>query len=659
MTLDEDQTIRKDSSKIALLWSNPYAYEIANMLMKRYHLLCSCELTTLENIGDAAAVRVANGAKIIVSRGDGARHRIQEKVSVPVVSVRYNFSDFATAIDTALKYGKRIAMVVFTQDLFEVVKRENFFWHIQTTLIHVRDKATARVEIQKLIQEGTDVIIGGATTKEVAQEFDVPVVLIKANEHAILEAIEEAVRSLRILEETELQYQTILRVVESASHGMMTVDHNGIVTNINHAARKLLDLTKDVIGQPYYNVVPFSDVVAHTLTGTHYNNYLFEYHNSYLILNSLPILLEGIPQGIVMNIQGGEEVQTIENKLRKRVSGTGQIAKYSFQDIIGTSPQISQAKQWAATYAGVDSTVLILGDSGTGKELFAQSIHNASPRRRAPFVAVNCAAFPEHLLESELFGYVKGAFTGANAEGKSGIFEQAHKGTIFLDEIGEMPLSLQSRLLRVIQEREVTRIGSQNVIPVDIRIIAATNRDLFAEVKAGNFRKDLYYRLNVLTLKLPSLQERKEDIPLLASHFIKDFNEKYGRSISGILPEAEEVLLSHSYYGNIRELSNVIERAVILSGNPMITLSDLSNAFSDQMGEKHNQPESSDLPTRAERFPFSERSRIVRALEESGFNQMQAAQLLGISRTTLWRKLKKYHLNLPGSKNDYSHTRKP
>lgn len=654
MGLTEDAEVQKDSSKIALLWSNPYAYEIANVLIDRYHLRCHNELITLENMGGAAAACVANGSKIIVSRGDGSRHRIQDKVTVPVVSVKYSFSDFATAIDTALKYGEHIAMVVFTQDLFEVVKRENFFWHIQTTLIYVRDKNAARIEFQRLIREGIDVIIGGSTTKEVAQEFDIPVVLFKANEHAILEAIEEAIRSLRILEKTELQYQTILRVVESTSHGMMTVDRNGFVTNINHAARKLLGLTKEAIGQPYQTVVPFSDIISRTLAGTHYNNYLFEYHNSYLILNSLPILLEGVPQGIVMNIQGGDEVQSIENKLRKRVSGTGQVAKYNFRDIIGTSDQISQAKQWAATYAGVDSTVLILGDSGTGKELFAQSIHNTSPRRSAPFVAVNCAAFPESLLESELFGYVKGAFTGANTEGKAGIFEQAHRGTIFLDEIGEMPLSLQVRLLRVIQEREVTRIGGQSVIPVDIRVIAATNRNLFEEVKKGNFRKDLYYRLNVLTLKLPSLRERKEDIPLLARNFVKGFNDKYGRNISGLSPEAEDILLSQAYYGNIRELSNVIERAVILTETHTITSTDIYNALSNQPDEQTLDSESRPPSDTVDHFPFSERDRIVRAMEKCGLNQIRAAKLLGISRTTLWRKLKKYDLSFSGRGTDCS-----
>ena len=641
MNLQERRTLQAESAKISLLWSNLYAYEIANMLIKRHHLHCHCELTTLQNIGEAAAIRAANGAKIIVSRGEGARRKIREKVSIPVVSVRYSFSDFATAIDAARQYGERIAMVVFTQDLFEVVKRENYFWHMQAALVHVRDMDAARVEIKKLIQEGIDVIIGGGSTQEVAKEFDIPVVLIGANEYTIFDAIEEALQSLQVLEEQELQYQTILRVVESASHGMMTIDRNGIISNINYAARKLLGLPKEAVGQSYQNCVPFPEIVVKTLAGSRYNNYLFEYRDSYLVLNSLPILLEGKPQGIVMNIQGGEDVQTLENKLRKRASGTGRVAKYGFQDIIGTSERMNQAKRWAMTYAGVDSTVLICGDSGTGKELFAQSIHNSSPRRRAPFVAVNCAAFPESLLESELFGYVKGSFTGANPEGKAGIFEQAHKGTIFLDEIGEMPLSLQSRLLRVIQEREVTRIGSQSVIPVDIRIITATNRDLFAEVKAGNFRKDLYYRLNVLTLKLPSLQERKEDIILLANHFIKEYNDKYGRSITGLSPAAADMLTAHQYYGNIRELSNIMERLVILSQNSELSDADIQSALSEQ-------PEARTPPAVELRPSFAERDRIVQALEYSGHCQAKAAELLGMSRTTLWRKMKKYNLSSPG-----------
>ena len=536
-------SLQSESAKIAMLFSNPYAYDLAQALIKQHHLKCACELVTLQSIGSAAAVQVSNGVKVIVCRGDGARRRIQEKVSVPVVSIKYSFSDFVGAIDLAQQYGENIAMVVLTQDLFETVKRENFFWHTKTTLVHVRDEAAAHQEIRKLVDDGIDVIIGGTSTKLIADQLGVRCVMIRANEYAIFEAIEDAAHSLRVMEEQDMRYQMISTIVENSSQGLMTISKDGLITNINLAACQLLNTTKDILGLSYQKAVPFQHVVQRTLEGSHYNNYLFEYGNSYLVLDSLPIIVGGAPHGIVINIQGAENVHSLENKLRKRASDTGLVAKYSFGDIIGQSRSFEQVKLQAMRYASVDSTVLILGDSGVGKELFAQSIHSASRRKSAPFVAVNCAAFPENLLESELFGYVKGAFTGANPGGKAGIFEQAHTGTIFLDEIGEMPLLLQSRLLRVIQEREITRVGSTAIIPIDIRIIAASNRDLLDEVKNGRFRADLYYRLNVLTLRIPPLREHPEDIPSLVSHYIRVFSYKYDRKVPGIEPEAMELLL--------------------------------------------------------------------------------------------------------------------
>lgn len=646
MNSENKSGIQSKSEKIALLWSNPYAYEIATQLIKLHRLHCRCQLVPLHSIGQAAKTQVANGAKVIVCRGDGARRKIQEQVSVPVVSVKYSFSDFVSTIDLALQYGNRIAMVVYTQDLFETVKRENYFWHMQTTLIHVHDDQEAREEIAKLVAEGIDVIIGGTSTQRTIHEFNVPFVLLQANEYAIFEAIEDAAHSLRVIEEQELRYETISVVVESSAHGIMTVSKSGVIMNINHAARRLLGISKQVVGLHYEGNVPFPDLIHQTLSGKHFNNYLFEYNGSYLVLNSLPIMLEDMAHGMVINIQGAEDVQTLENKLRKRTSGRGQIAKYHFRDIIGTSPEITQAKHKAMLYAGVDSTVMISGQSGTGKELFAQSIHNASQRRNAPFVAVNCAAFPESLLESELFGYEKGAFTGANSEGKAGIFEQAHKGTIFLDEIGEMPLSLQSRLLRVLQEREVVRLGGKTVIPVDIRVITATNRDLFSEMLQGKFRRDLYYRLNVLPLHLPSLQQRQCDIPMLADVFLKSFCEKYGRNISGFSTQAVELLKSHNYYGNIRELSNVVERAVILSQNSRLSEQDIQSIWSDPFSmEPYPSPENDPLQVQYRREADQlERTQITQALEHSSGNLQRAAQLLGISRTTLWRRMKKYGL---------------
>lgn len=642
--------IESESAKLAMIFSNPYAYDLANVLIKKNHLKCVCKLVAFQFLGEAAAICVQSGAKVIICRGDGARRRIQETVSIPVVSVKYSFSDFAGAIDLARQYGERIAFVVMTQDLIEAAKREKFFWQTETILLHVRDEVEARKEIQKLINDGIDVIIGGCTIKMIAEEFGVQGVLIQANEHAIREAIEDAAHTLHVFEEREARYQMISTIIETSSQALMTIGKDGRITHINFAACQLLNLTKDVIGCSYYGNVPFTDVVRKTLEGSQYNNYLFEVGSTYFVLDSAPVMVGNRPSGIVLNMQGAENVRELENKLRKRITGTGLVAKYTFRDIVGQSRFFEQVKLQAAKYADVDSTVLILGESGVGKELFAQSIHNASDRKAGPFVAVNCAAFPESILESELFGYVKGAFTGANPGGKAGIFEKAHSGTIFLDEISEMPLPLQSRLLRVIQEREIMRLGSTSIISIDIRIIAASNRNLLDEVQKGRFRADLYYRLSVLTLHIPPLREHPEDISVLIRHYMRLFSLKYDRKNVDIDDAAMKQLMQYPYYGNIRELSNIIERLVILSQSTTLTTHDIQAALQGEP-QQANQLEDVHTPRR-DSIPStitSEKDRIIYALQCSNGVLLNAAQMLCISRTTLWRRLKKYGIEINSS----------
>ena len=286
---------------------------------------------------------------------------------------------------------------------------------------------------------------------------------------------------------------------------------------------------------------------------------------------------------------------------------------------------------------------MILGETGTGKELFAQGIHNASPRRNEPFLAINCAALPEQLLESELFGYVKGAFTGARSNGKTGLFEAANGGTIFLDEISEIPPNMQARLLRVIQERQVVRIGDDKVIPVDIRILAASNRDLRTLVQQGAFRADLYYRLSVLELKVPPLSWRREDIPLLAQSLLQNKNKALNTHVTGFAPEALEVLQSLEWPGNIRQLSNFIERLMILSDPPLVT-GENARALAQNEATK-------ELPVSREgHFPTLEEAEsnlIRKALDQTGGSRTAAAQLLGIHPSTLWRKLRDFDTEIP------------
>lgn len=307
--------------------------------------------------------------------------------------------------------------------------------------------------------------------------------------------------------------------------------------------------------------------------------------------------------------------------------------KYRFENIVGTSPRMVEVYRTAARVASTKSTILLVGESGTGKELIARAIHYNSPRGESPFVAVDCGALPESLLESELFGHEKGAFTGAHVL-KKGLFEVAHGGTAFLDEVGDMGPSLQAKLLRVLQEHEIRRVGGVEPIKVDLRVIAATRLDLEALVKAGKFREDLFYRLSVVTIVLPPLRERAEDIPLLAMHFLRKYAAEAGKNISHIAPEAMVLLCQYAWPGNVRELEHVIERAVALTPNPVL--------LADDLPAKLQQPAS--VPDIFPSLREMEKRHFQQALEKAKGNKKRAAELLGVSRRTLYRLAERHGL---------------
>lgn len=325
----------------------------------------------------------------------------------------------------------------------------------------------------------------------------------------------------------------------------------------------------------------------------------------------------------------------------------GNVAKYGFDDLIGTSQPFTQLKWFANRVAQTESAVLIQGESGTGKELFAHAIHNASERKNESFIAINCSAIPKELIGSELFGYVPGSFTGASKSGAKGKFEQADKGTLFLDEIGEMPLEMQSVLLRVLEAREVTRIGATMPIPVDVRIIAATNRNLASYVKEGKFRADLYYRLNVVNLVIMPLRERKEDIPALIDLFMKSSARKNRVQVYGVKSEAIKALIEYEWPGNVRELRNVIERCVIMSKDGYINLDDLPAEIAKKSLPPQATGLQNDEPLHEESKRFlpelvaAHRKEIAeRLLAENDGNKTLVAEKMGVSRSTLYRILK-------------------
>ncbi|WP_319583972.1 sigma 54-interacting transcriptional regulator [uncultured Pseudodesulfovibrio sp.] len=325
-----------------------------------------------------------------------------------------------------------------------------------------------------------------------------------------------------------------------------------------------------------------------------------------------------------------------ENRHLRETVSSGQ----SLKGIIGTSPAMREVLEMVKVVAPTEATVLITGESGTGKELIARAIHANSARKTKQLVTINCAALSETLLESELFGHEKGAFTGADKR-RDGRFMQADKGTIFLDEIGEISMPMQAKLLRAVQEREIQRVGSDTVQSVDVRILAATNRDLKAEVDAGHFREDLYYRLHVMALRLPALRERQDDVPLLANFFLERYAEKNRKTVKGFTPLAMDILIHHTWPGNVRELENTIERAVILSMGEYVTERELPAAL--QKSYEQNTPmDDGQMQLGGQPLEDVQKQAILATLEQTGGNKSEAAKILDITRTTLNNKLKKY-----------------
>jgi transcriptional regulator of acetoin/glycerol metabolism len=355
-------------------------------------------------------------------------------------------------------------------------------------------------------------------------------------------------------------------------------------------------------------------------------------------------------------LTGGVIIFNLIKKIKNLVNRfSGAHATFQFEDIIGKSQRLQECIQIASLSAARKSNILLQGESGTGKELFAQAIHNRSANKKGPFLAINCGAIPRDLLGSELFGYVEGAFTGALKGGRPGKFEMASGGTLFLDEIGEMPLGEQVALLRVIQEKQITRIGDSRVIPVDVRIICASNRNLRKEVENGGFRQDLYYRLNVMFIALPSLRERRDDIPVLLKYFLKDISLKMGLPVAHIDLETTEYLISYDWPGNVRELQNVVERMINISNGADITLHHLPQEilhpvqkidYTAVAGDDVQNTVNSKRIGRKQLFAELEQQEIMNLLSQNGGNVSQAAREMGISRNSIYRKMKRYNISI-------------
>jgi PAS domain S-box-containing protein len=423
-------------------------------------------------------------------------------------------------------------------------------------------------------------------------------------------------------------------ILNSIADGVFTVDNEWRITSFNRSAERITGFSKEeAIGQYCYeifrsNVCLERCALRETIeTGQNIINKelnILDKGNQEVPVSISTAVLRNEKGTIIGGVETFRDLSLIK-ELDKEIH-----EKYSFQDIISKHPAMLSIFRILPDIARSEATVLIQGESGTGKELFAQAIHNLSPRCDGPLVKVNCGALPESLLESELFGYRKGAFTDATRD-KPGRFQLAEKGTIFLDEIGDITLGIQTKLLRVLEAKEFEPLGGTATLKADVRVLAATNKDLQKLVQQKQFRNDLYYRLNVVKIDIPSLRERRMDIPLLIEHFISMFNKKTGREIHGVSEEVMGLLINYEYPGNVRELENIIEHAFILCKGTYIQKEHLPSNFSDQKA----------TPDEKKSIRKLEEEHIIHTLQKCGTNLTKAAKELGIHRTTLWRKLKK------------------
>ncbi|NLX91652.1 MAG: sigma 54-interacting transcriptional regulator [Firmicutes bacterium] len=445
-------------------------------------------------------------------------------------------------------------------------------------------------------------------------------------------AIENSLLMQKSYNEVAVSNTLKTAIMESIDEGLIVLNKDRSITHINDRAKKILKIAEPKEKALYRKISellgvehPLIAEIDNCFKKVNYENIFLE--EDYTVTFKLINPRDESPIGLILVLKETKKMKKIVNRF------VGARAMYTFNDLIGNNESFLSAVNMAKFASQSDSNVLLIGESGTGKEIFAQAIHNFSKRKDGPFLAINCGGLPRNLVESELFGYAEGAFTGAQKGGNPGKFELADGGTLFLDEIGEMPLEFQVLLLRVLQERAIMRIGGKKLIPVDVRIIAATNKNLKDEVKSGNFRKDLYYRLNVLTISIPPLRERPDDIPLLAEHLLNKLKKGLNKNVKKIDHEVIDAFRNYNWPGNIRELQNVLERALNLSTTENIHISSIPDSIAGCKKELKN----------ISPLNVYEKQLITSLLKENHGNKTRVAQILGISRTTLYKKLKQYY----------------
>lgn len=584
---------------------------------------------------------VEKGTEVIISRG-GTAQLLKKYLSIPVVEIKVTGYDILHAIKNIPKNCNKIGIIGFNNIIYGADKL-SYLIGIDLHIINILKEEDAQNTLIEAKNNDLDLIIGDQIIVHMAKQLGFNTVLIESGRESILQSMQEAseiLEAVRSEANKSKQYLNTLNqlkaVIDTAEDQLIILDSEDKIQLCNATAINFFKRNKEeLIGSSFYQY-PTEPLKYLKKTKKTIRNHLAEIDKNHVLLDYIPINTDGDITGTLIVGRDISRLQHAERIVRNELHQKGHLARYLFTDIIGDDIHFQKAIKTAKVFAKSKATILLIGETGTGKEMFAQSIHNECFGSDRPFVAINCATVPENLLESELFGYAPGAFTGAKKQRKKGFFELAHGGSLFLDEIGELPLNLQSRLLRVIEERQIQPIGDDRVIPIDIRIIAATNKDLIKEVREKRFRPDLYYRLNTLQLTIPPLRERGLDSLILFKHFIDNVNPNFLKN-QGINQKVKRLFAEYDWPGNIRELKNLVERISILTNNFQGFTNNITTLIDEQfVADAHN---FHDETKKDEILSLKElqKSYIKELCDSTRLSQQEIANLIGISRTTLWK----------------------
>lgn len=576
----------------------------------------------------AAEQALRNGAKIIISRGGTAR-MIRQQLDVEVIEVEASVYNTLAFLHDDTEPSTKVAIVGFKQLINMVQPVCDILGRIYQSF-EIKDRSSFQQEIEIVKQWQPDIVIGDAISYHWARDHGLNAYLIESSMETLVDAFERAMLVLNNINRHLSHEKRLAAVLNCTQEGALLVNQEGIIREANRQSCKLFRRShSDMIGKNLTDIFASKEVSTAFHSRKDTRNIIINQEGRQIVIDLKTIDSEdGVANATVLLFQPIDKIRETGNAIRKKLIKTGFYAKYTFGDIQHKSPNMKELVEKAKQYSITDSNIMIMGETGTGKELFAQSIHNGGPLSSGPFVAVNCAALSATLLESELFGYAPGAFTGALRSGKTGLFELANDGTLFLDEITEMDIFLQSKLLRVLQTREIMKIGDNKVIPVNIRIVAATNKDPLEEVKLKKLRMDLYYRLNVLDLQIPALRDRNEDSIFLFMHFLTMRAHEKSVTITPPSPKLLNAINKYDWPGNVRELENFADKYIALQNisNPDSLATSLMVTGKTTKGCTLNEMIA---------------DKVIAVFKQENGNISRTAELLGIDRNTVKRWLKK------------------